>query len=117
MYNIYKKDSWGNWLQADSHHSLDDGSPNIRNIYNDTKSDGVLVSKRFAYWGSRAISIPDFLLDHNGETLLIARGYRSHFSDEFIATFISWFDGLQVNGYLGTPFRWHSGRASWSGSQ
>ena len=30
--NIYSKDLGGNWMQADSHHSLDDGRINLRNV-------------------------------------------------------------------------------------
>ena len=39
------------WQQKNSHHSYDDGRPNIRNIVRDTQTDRVLVSKQFTYWG------------------------------------------------------------------
>jgi hypothetical protein len=115
--NIYHHNRNGAWMQADSHHSLKDGTPNQRNIDNDTQSDGVLLSRRFAYWGSNAISIPAHLLDRDGESLLIVRGYRRHFSDEFIAAFVSWFDGLQMQGYLGAPFRWKASTEKWARSR
>jgi hypothetical protein len=112
--NIYHRNRNGAWMQANSHHSLKDGTPNQRNIDNDTQSDGVLLSRRFAYWGSNAISIPAHLLDRDGESILIVRGYRRHFSDEFIAAFVSWFEGLQMQGYLGAPFRWKSSTEKWA---
>lgn len=112
--NIYRRDGKGQWIQADSHHSLPDGAPNQRNIVNDTKSEGVLVSSHFAYWGSRAIEIPKAFLDLNGETILIKRGYRCHFSTEFVREFVQWFEGLEVNGFLGAPYRWERRNARWS---
>lgn len=112
--NIYYQDNVGNWLQVDSHHSLDDGSPNVLNVANDTKSQGVLVSQHFVYWGSNAIEIPGEFLDFNGETLMIRRGYRRHFSEDFITHFISWFESLNLEGFQGAPYRWQRRAAQWS---
>lgn len=115
--NIYHRDGAGGWIQADSHHSLPDGTPNIRNIATDTQSEGVLVSRRFAYWGSMAVEIPQQFLDFEGETLLVKRGYRSHFSAAFIEQFVAWFEGLQQQGYIAPPYRWGYPRATWSKPQ
>lgn len=115
--NIYHRDAAGHWIQADSHHSLPDGSPNPKNIANDTQSLGVLVSSRFAYWGSKAIDIPQHLLDFEGETLLIKRGYRRHFSNAFVSQFVAWFEALQMQGYLAAPYRWERKSATWSKTQ
>lgn len=112
--NIYHQDNQGNWVQIDSHHSLEDGNPNMLNIVNDTKSQGVLVSQHFSYWGSNALEIPDNFLDFNGETLLINRGYRRHFSDEFVSYFIQWFESLNTVGFHGAPYMWQSKKAQWS---
>ncbi|UGA39490.1 hypothetical protein JOS77_08380 [Chromobacterium haemolyticum] len=57
--NIYHRDITGAWIQADSHHSFENGIPNHLNINNDTKSEGVLVSSNYIYWGSKSIKIPD----------------------------------------------------------
>lgn len=115
--NIYYRDSSGNWIQADSHHSLADGSPNPRNIANDTQSEGVLVSHHFAYWGSRAIEIPSRFLEFDEETLLIGRGYRRRFSESFVREFVQWFESLEVQGFLGPPYRWERTNANWSKPQ
>lgn len=115
--NIYCRDGSGNWVQADSHHSLADGSPNPKNIANDTQSEGVLVSKRFAYWGSRAIEIPSRFIGLDGETILIRRGYRRHFSESFIREFVQWFESLQMQGFFGPPYRWERANARWSKAQ
>lgn len=56
--NIYHKDQAGNWIQEDSHHSNPDGSPNSSNLKRDTeKSDTVLISNYFLYFGDAAIPI------------------------------------------------------------
>jgi hypothetical protein len=50
--NIYSR-SHGtrSWCQANSHHSLNDGTPNQSNIEADTKTNRVLLSDDFVYWG------------------------------------------------------------------
>ncbi len=56
--NIYHKDETGSWLQEDSHHSNPDGSPNPVNLKRDTeKTDQVLVSDYFLYFGCEAQSV------------------------------------------------------------
>ena len=60
--NIYRLDSRGRWHQADSHHSMADGSVNIHNLNTDTKSDKVLVSKHFFYFGVGAPTVPEDII-------------------------------------------------------
>lgn len=112
--NIYHRDGMGQWLQMDSHHSQADGSPNLRNIANDTQSEGVLIGHEYAYWGSSAISIPDEFLDFQGESILVNRGYKRRFSPEFVLEFVRWFKGLGMQGCLAVPFRWNYPKAEWS---
>jgi len=53
--NIYhRNDGIGAWIQADSHHSNPDGSPNMTNLETDTRSANVLISTHFYYFGSCA---------------------------------------------------------------
>ena len=53
--NIYHQDGDDAiWVQDDSHHSNTDGSPNLKNVTTDTRSDKVLISTRFYYFGSSA---------------------------------------------------------------
>ena len=56
--NIYHRDATGHWHQADSHHSNADGSVNPHNLSKDTKSDKVLISRHFYYFGIGAPTIP-----------------------------------------------------------
>lgn len=115
--NIYHHGVDGKWKQSDSHHSLDDGGSNPRNVANDTQSEGVLISWRYAYWGSNAIEIPVQFLDGNGESIKLQRGYRCHFSDAFVASFVQWFEALQVQGFLGPPYQWQKTGSKWSRPQ
>ena len=60
--NIYWFDiSTGFWRQADSHHSNADGTPNEFNLKRDTKSDKVLISTSFFYFGKAAPIVPPAL--------------------------------------------------------
>lgn len=104
--NIYHKDIRDEWVQLDSHHSLSSGMPNNRNIANDTQSEGVLVGRRFAYWGSTAIPIPERFLNFDGLTITLGRGYKNHFPDALVNEFVHWFESLQIQGYQAKPFMW-----------
>lgn len=65
--NIYHRDSEiSEWQQADSHHSKPDGTPNLVNVQNDTKSDKVLISRHFFYFGKDAPGIPADLIAATG---------------------------------------------------
>ena len=52
--NIYHHGRDGDWVQADSHHSLDGGIANPKNLDDDTQTDRVLIVKNFWYFGSLA---------------------------------------------------------------
>ena len=52
--NIYHQDENSEWIQEDSHHSNADGSINYTNLKTDTRSDRVLISRYFLYFGSQA---------------------------------------------------------------
>jgi hypothetical protein len=112
--NIYCHGNNGEWVQLDSHHSYLDGSPNKRNIKNDTKSSGVLIADRFAYWGSNAYPIPGEFLDFDGECLTLTRGYKNKFSVKFVAAFEEWFEKLGLQGFYGDPCEWQKPRATWA---
>ena len=56
--NIYHRDNSGKWIQEDSHHSNPDGSTNFNNLKRDTKkTDKVLISDLFLYFGSNPVEI------------------------------------------------------------
>ena len=64
--NIYHQQINGNWSQAHSHHSYENGSTNVHNLQHDTESNNVLISDHFYYFGSGAPVVPTVLLDNVG---------------------------------------------------
>lgn len=104
--NIYHQGPDRRWIQADSHHSNHDGSLNQTNLDDDTKTNRVLISRDFAYWGGDAIDIKDcFMNNADGVRLCHDRqGYKVHeFSRTFIDDFVAWFRSLGQTGCQGDP--------------
>jgi hypothetical protein len=61
--NIYHRPEGDtDWQQLDSHHSLEDGTPNPLNVRKDTKANRVLISKHFFYFGKEAPEVPRKIL-------------------------------------------------------
>lgn len=56
--NIYHQNKAGEWIQADSHHSYENGETNLLNLEKDTSINFVLLSDDFYYFGSNSIDIP-----------------------------------------------------------
>jgi Nucleotide modification associated domain 2 len=109
--NIYHK-SHGEWQQLDSHHSHPDGSPNIHNITNDTRSDAVLVSDHFFYFGSAAVEIPTPILQSLGY-----KNQRSHRTFESAAAqpLISFIEtNYTLNRVLADPFDFEAASSRYS---
>lgn len=92
--NIYHR-AGDEWLQANSHHSLEDGSPNHEHVKRDTGTNWVLIAKRFVYFGSSAILIPEHLKSFgpDDEKLCARRGHR-RVSRELATAFEEWIEGL-----------------------
>ena len=56
--NIYHRDETGKWIQANSHHSFEQGHENHVNLLHDTgTTDRVLVCRRFIYLGASMIDV------------------------------------------------------------
>jgi hypothetical protein len=102
--NIYHRLN-GRWVQADSHHSLDSGRPNPKNIDHDTRVDRVLVAQKFVYFGSSAPRIPEDLRRYQstGEDLCCPRQGHRVGSHEFATAFESWLDNRGQWGVQGMP--------------
>jgi hypothetical protein len=102
--NIYHSEG-RRWVQADSHHSLENGRPNKANIARDTGADRVLVATKFVYWGKAAPVIPkrfrSFRKAHE-DICCKARGYRI-FEEDLVAAFVSWLEQQGKWGFLGDP--------------
>jgi len=96
--NIYFRDDTGNWIQADSHHSLNDGIPNSKNIQKDTQSNFVLISSNFTYLGKNYEPIPEEIL----EKIRIVRNHRTITVVNDIAQIIDWLIQYE-KGFIADP--------------
>jgi hypothetical protein len=107
--NIYSKDArTTRWCQVNSHHSLNDGSPNESNVAADTSTDRVLISDDFVYWGGAGPPLPQTFLRYGTESinLCAGRGHKNNFPTDFVKEFIAWIRSLDVKGYAGEPLDW-----------
>lgn len=101
--NIYHTNDQGEWIQEDSHHSLDGGAWNQLNADRDLGSDAVLISTDFVYWGNLAPQIPDILRTFDGDDLYPnTRDMRNSYSGAFVAATAEWFASCP-KGCLGRP--------------
>ncbi len=102
--NIYQ---WNgeqeSWIQVDSHHSLVDGTVNIRNVRRDTSVNRVLVSDDFVYFGGEGPRVPMF----DGKNVVRdGVGHLNRFSEETVVQFVKWIRSLEEAGYCGAPLDW-----------
>ena len=107
--NIYsRRPATGSWCQANSHHSLTDGSPNPSNVKADTGTNRVLFSDDYVYWGGSGPQLPAKFLNYgpNHVSLYAGRGHKSCFPPDFVSEFIGWIRSLDDRGYSGEPLDW-----------
>jgi Nucleotide modification associated domain 2 len=103
--NIYHHDQHGEWVQEDSHHSLPGGQINPVNLDDDTKTDQVLISSEFWYFGRDAPLIPAQFRGIGTENICASRGHRTNFTPEFVEGFLDWVRQHEP-GCIGRPDRW-----------
>lgn len=104
--NIYHR-AGKKWQQEDSHHSLANGSPNFRNIDNDTQTDRVLVSNDFAYFGGIGPVVPKRFRNFGGFDICTGRrGHTNSYPPKMVNEFVAWLRSLGDTGYCGEPLDW-----------
>lgn len=99
--NIYHYDEGlKKWMQVDSHHSYHNGLTNFYNLRRDTKSDAVLISTEFYYFGKNHIQIPPSWIN---SACIEKQGYKK--VNPIIAEkLIDWLETNFEQGYHGDPF-------------
>lgn len=103
--NIYHQDpASGLWLQADSHHSFENGRQNPPNTQRDTRANRVLIGDDFVYWGGSGPVIPDF---RRVSICKIGPNHKSDFPGEVVAEFVNWIRSAGDWGYCGAPLEWN----------
>jgi hypothetical protein len=99
--NFYHKDSNGNWIQEDSAHSNQDGTPNLKHLETDTGGQNSVISKDFYYFGQATPMLPQNLhsICHQGigQKLLTEEQGRE---------FVGWLTSHFEPGIHGRPINW-----------
>ena len=98
--NVYSWNSLTNeWIQdEDSYHCEYDPS-------HDTRTDRVLVSEDFIYWGGCGPPIPP---EFGGvDVLCTTQGHKCRFPEQTVRAFVRWFEKLDEKGILGGPHDKH----------
>ncbi len=103
--NIYKPLPNEKFRQLPSHHSNKKHHEieNIKSKNHDMKGEKVLISKRFHYFGGKAIKLPKEL-----RGLKVGRGHRNRFSEDVIKKFLS-FIAERQKGLCAFPTLWDKG--------
>lgn len=101
--NIYHHDG-KQWVQADSHHSLDDGSVNLNNLNRDTKVNAVLISDYFFYFGGQFIEMPAKLVD---KICKVGPGFR-YADNKASEVLIQFMESKYRPGYFDDPIQFKS---------
>lgn len=107
--NIYHRLE-GRWIQADSHHSLDTGQPNPRNVTHDTRVNRLLIASKFVYYGNATPHIPKVFRPYpptDEDLCCPSQGHRV-LSHEFATAFESWLDNRGEWGVQGMPLEFSS---------
>jgi hypothetical protein len=113
--NIYHRPEGEiDWRQLDSHHSLQDGSPNPLNIEKDTKANRVLISTHFFYFGKEAPEVPPQILKSLGFENRI--GHRV-FDAETCTALLNWITSHRgaKNTVFADPFDFESSAKRYTG--
>lgn len=98
--NIYHHDKNGEWRQENSHHSLEDGSMNIKNFKKDTSADKVLICNEFRYFGDNALSIPE-----EYSSLICSQiNHLVETNEDLINSFTEWVLNSSKDKINGIPF-------------
>lgn len=101
--NIYYRKKH-HWHQIDSHHSKEDGTPNVNTVKRDTSCIYVLVSDHFFYFGRKSIRIPiRFRREGARNICQRGQGHRCNFPHGFAESFVEWLSETYDNGYHGDP--------------
>ena len=106
--NIYHTQN-DKWVQADSHHSFDNGLPNTRNIEHDTRINRILISRKFVYYGNNAPPILSLFRAYGSirEDLCCLRQGHHEVSPALAHAFESWLVGRGEWGVKGMPLEFN----------
>jgi hypothetical protein len=114
--NVYRRDPETKaWLQEDCVHSQTSGEQEMANTSHDTKTDRVLISDEFYYFGRDAPVVPSKLLSKVGYKN--GRGHRV-FSQDDCQPLLNWIksEAKYSNRVLAEPFQFRQSEKRFSKS-
>ncbi len=98
--NIYHTSAeTGNFIQENSHHSLDNGIINLKNYNRDLRGKYVLISRKYWYFGKEA----PYLIEQFLDFAKVAIGHKVIRDQRLIDNFEDWLMLLPERGYIGRP--------------
>jgi hypothetical protein len=103
--NIYHYDKTAKkWMQANSHHTHPDGSPNPENIKRDTgTTQRVLAGKEYVYWGRSGPRVPARFRKPACDVCCTTQGHKCRFEERFTAEVVGWLKSSGMVGFAGPP--------------
>ena len=94
-------------IQSDSHHSLSGGGTNYDNLKRDIKSNRILISDNFIYFGKDAEYPPEHLRCRDDvEFPADVRNFRNKYSNEHTRDIVAWLRDFEEWGVVGLPEAW-----------
>lgn len=100
--NIYHTGPNGDWIQENSHHSLEGGLRNDENVRRDTSTDRVLAGKEFYYFGRECPEFPPEFAEIGHSV----RDFRCNFPEALTHSFVQWIRATYHPGIHGLPIDW-----------
>lgn len=105
--NIYFQNQDNTWSQLDSFHTNSDGSLKSEHMNRDTRTDRILISDHYYYFGGEGPIIPEQFRDPYHYDICRKVRQRKPLNDEdLIAEFIGWLHSYEESGYRGSPLDW-----------
>lgn len=108
--NIYQPLPNSNFRQLQSMHS-NGNNEDCGNKQRDLSGANVLISKKYYYFGSRALPLPPSF-----EELIVGRAHKNKFTAQFISSFLKFIQSKK-NGLHASPSKWPRDDHSWSMGQ
>lgn len=104
----------GGWQQEDSHHSQPDGTPDQYNVQHDTRTDRVLISDHFWFFGNVAPLVPAEILNDLGFYNTIGHRVYTLADAQQLLSWLKEAFGSKINHVLGDPFQFAQSSARYS---
>jgi len=102
--NIYHRHpKSGVWIQENSRHSNDNGTPNLGHIDRDTRHPFVLIADEFYYWGGTGPAIPASFRNWQSHDICQLRSMKYRFPAAMVNSLVIWIRSSGESQYINQP--------------